>query len=406
MKLTAQAIKEAKPRDKAYKLSDGGGLFLAVQANGSKYWRYKYRFAGKEKLLALGVYPKISLKEARGRHREAQDLLASGTDPSLRKQHAKLATIEAAENSFEAIALEWFEGQKRVWAEGHSKKVDRMMAKDLFPYLGSRPIKEITSPELLAVLRRIENRGAREAAKRTKQVAGQIFRYGVATGKCERDPSQDLSGALAPSVTRHRAAVTNPAEVGPLLLALDGYHGSPTVQAALRLAPLTFVRPGELRRAKWADIDMEKAEWRFFVTKTQVEHIVPLSTQAIAILQDLYPLTGCSEYVFPGARSNARPMSDNAVLAAMRRMGIEKDEMSGHGFRAMARTILDEELHFRADYIEHQLAHSVRDVHGRAYNRTAHLAERKAMMQAWSDYLDNLKAQAKAGNVINAKFGA
>ncbi|WP_374972751.1 tyrosine-type recombinase/integrase [Spongiibacter marinus] len=404
MKLTATAVKEAKPKSKAYKLSDGGGLYLAVQANGAKYWRYKFRFTGKEKLLALGVYPKVSLKDARAKHRDAQDLLEAGIDPTMQKQLNKLAALTAAENSFKAVALEWFEGQKRVWAEGHSGKVDRMMTKDLFPYLGNRPIKEITSPELLAVLRRIESRGAREAAKRTKQIAGQIFRYGVATGRCERDPSQDLNGALAPNITKHRAAVTDPKEVGPLLNALDGYQGTAVVNAALRLAPLTFVRPGELRQAKWADIDFDKAEWRFFVTKTHVEHIVPLSTQAMAILRDLYPLTCNSEYIFPSARALSRPMSDNAVLAAMRRMGIEKNEMSGHGFRAMARTILDEELHFRADYIEHQLAHNVRDAHGRAYNRTAHLPERKKMMQAWSDYLDNLKAQAKTNNVVTAQF--
>lgn len=404
MKLTATAVKEAKPKSKAYKLSDGGGLYLAVQANGAKYWRYKFRFTGKEKLLALGVYPKVSLKDARAKHRDAQDLLEAGIDPTMQKQLNKLAALTAAENSFKAVALEWFEGQKRVWAEGHSGKVDRMMTKDLFPYLGNRPIKEITSPELLAVLRRIESRGAREAAKRTKQIAGQIFRYGVATGRCERDPSQDLNGALAPNITKHRAAVTDPKEVGPLLNALDGYQGTAVVNAALRLAPLTFVRPGELRQAKWADIDFDKAEWRFFVTKTHVEHIVPLSTQAMAILRDLYTLTCNSEYIFPSARALSRPMSDNAVLAAMRRMGIEKNEMSGHGFRAMARTILDEELHFRADYIEHQLAHNVRDAHGRAYNRTAHLPERKKMMQAWSDYLDNLKAQAKTNNVVTAQF--
>ena len=268
------------------------------------------------------------------------------------------------------------------------------MERDLFPHLGNRPLKEITPPELLAVLRKIETRGALESAKRTKQIAGQIFRYGVATGRCERDPAQDLNGALATPVKQHLSAITDSKLVGPLLNALDDYQGTAVVKAALRLAPLTFVRPGELRKAKWPEIDFDKAEWRYYVTKTKSDHIVPLSTQAIKILQELQPLTCNSEYVFPSARTLSRPMSNNAVLSAMRRMGIGKDEMCGHGFRAMARTILDEELQFRPDWIEHQLAHAVKDVHGRAYNRTSHLKERKKMMQSWSDHLEKLKSAA------------
>lgn len=391
MKLTAIAVKEAKPEAKRRKLPDGGGLFLQVNPNGTKYWRYKYRFAGKEKLLALGVYPDVSLKAARTYHRDAQDLLKSGIDPSAHRKAIKLTKNTAAANSFKLVALEWFSKQKPIWSESHWTKVERMMTKDLFPYLGTRSLKEITPPELLAVLRKIEDRGALESAKRTKQIAGQIFRYGVATGRCERDASQDLTGALANPVKQHRAAITDPKAVGPLLNALDGYQGTAVVKAALRLAPLTFVRPGELRKAKWADIDFDKAEWRYYVTKTKSDHIVPLSNQAIAILRDIQPLTCNSEYVFPGARTLSRPMSDNAVLSAMRRMGIDKDEMCGHGFRAMARTIMDEELNIRPDWLEHQLAHAVRDVHGRAYNRTAHLLERKKMMQSWADYLDTLK---------------
>lgn len=405
MKLSATGVKEAQPKNKAYKLSDGGGLFLAVQPNGAKYWRYKYRVAGKEKLLAIGVYPSISLKEARAKHRAAQDMLASGIDPSAQRKAAKLSKKIAVENSFKAVSLEWFTKRQPAWAESYWRKLEQMMAKDLFPYIGNRPINEITPPELLAVLRKIESRGALESAQRTKQIAGQIFRYGVATGRCERDPSQDLSGALATPIKQHRAAITNTKEVGPLLNALDGYMGTAVVRGALRLAPLTFVRPGELRTARWKEMDFEKAEWRYHVTKTKSEHIVPLCTQAIEILQELHPLTGNSEFVFPSARTLSRPMSDNAVLSAMRRMGIGKEEMCGHGFRAMARTILDEELHFRVDWIEQQLAHAVKDVHGRAYNRTAHLKERKKMMQAWADYLDNLKAQAASNNVIAAKFG-
>ncbi|WP_339678425.1 integrase arm-type DNA-binding domain-containing protein [uncultured Zhongshania sp.] len=394
MKLSAITVKEALPRTKAYKLSDGGGLFLLVNPSGKKYWRFKYRYTGKEKLLALGVYPDVSLKSARTNHRDAQDLLKTGIDPSAQRKAAKLTKNTAAANSFQLVALEWFNNQKAKWAESHWSKVERMMERDLFPHLGNRPLKEITPPELLAVLRKIETRGALESAKRTKQIAGQIFRYGVATGRCERDPAQDLNGALATPVKQHLSAITDSKLVGPLLNALDDYQGTAVVKAALRLAPLTFVRPGELRKAKWPEIDFDKAEWRYYVTKTKSDHIVPLSTQAIKILQELQPLTCNSEYVFPSARTLSRPMSNNAVLSAMRRMGIGKDEMCGHGFRAMARTILDEELQFRPDWIEHQLAHAVKDVHGRAYNRTSHLKERKKMMQSWSDHLEKLKSAA------------
>jgi integrase len=391
MPLTDTAAKQAKPKDKTYRLSDEKGMYLEVTPKGQKYWRMKYRFGGKEKRLSIGVYPATSLKKARQLREQARQHLSNGVDPSALKQVTKLTNITAAANSFKLVALEWFSKQKPIWAENHWSKVERMMERDLFPYLGNRALSEITPPELLAVLRKIESRGALESAKRTKQIAGQIFRYGVATGRCDRDPAQDLTGALATPVKQHRSAITDPKLVGPLLIALDGYQGTAVVNAALRLAPLTFVRPGELRKAKWAEIDFDKAEWRYYITKTKVDHIVPLSKQAIEILKDLQPLTCNSEYVFPSARTLSRPMSDNAVLSAMRRMGIGKDEMCGHGFRAMARTILDEELQFRPDWIEHQLAHAVKDVHGRAYNRTAHLQERKKMMQAWADYLDTLK---------------
>ncbi|MBB5188922.1 integrase [Zhongshania antarctica] len=405
MPLTDPAVKLAKPKDKPYRLTDGEGMYLEVSPKGGKYWRMKYRFGGKEKRLSIGVYPATSLKKARQLREQARQHLSNGVDPSALKQITKLTNTTAAANSFKLVALEWFSKQKPIWAENHWSKVERMMERDLFPFLGSRPLNEITPPELLAVLRKIESRGALESAKRTKQIAGQIFRYGVATGRCERDPAQDLNGALANPIKKHRSAITDPKLVGPLLNALDGYQGTAVVNAAIRLAPLTFVRPGELRKAKWAEIDLDKAEWRYYVTKTKSDHIVPLCKQAIDILRELQPLTCNSEYVFPSARTLRRPMSDNAVLSAMRRMGIGKDEMCGHGFRAMARTILDEELHFRPDWIEHQLAHAVKDVHGRAYNRTAHLPERKKMMQAWADYLDSLKIQAQNGNVILAKFG-
>ncbi len=299
-------------------------------------------------------------------------------------------------NTFEVIAREWWTQRAPGWSEVHSGNVTARLEKNVFPYLGRKPISEISAPELLAVVRRVEERGAVETAHRTLGICGQIFRYAIATGRADRDISADLRGALKPVKPQHLAAVVDPGRVGALLRAIYGYEGTLPVQSALKLAALTFVRPGELRTARWDDIDLDAAEWRYIVTKTKSPHIVPLATQAVQILDDLRPLTGSREYVFPSARSPRRPMSNNAVLAALRRMGIPKDEMSGHGFRAMARTILDEVLRYRLDIIEHQLAHQVRDPLGRAYNRTAHLAERKEMMQAWADYLDALRVSDHA----------
>ncbi len=269
----------------------------------------------------------------------------------------------------------------------------RRLEKDIFPWIGNTPMVELTPPTLLATLQRIENRGTLETAHRVLRSCGQIFRYAVSTGRVERDITTDLRGALAPAKTKHLAAIIEPKQAGELLRAIDDYQGTFVVKCALRIAPMVFARPTELRTAKWQDIDVEKAEWRYHVNKTKTDHIVPLATQTIAILKELYPLTCNSPYVFPSARSIERPMSDNAILAALRRMGIEKDVMTGHGFRAMARTILDEVLGVRPDYIEHQLAHAVRDPNGRAYNRTAHLPERRKMMQQWANYLENLKKQ-------------
>jgi len=401
-KLTDTAVRNAAPKEKAYKLIDGQGLYLLVEKTGAKYWRLAYRFAGKQKLLALGVYPTITLKAARVARDEARLRLASGIDPSEHRKVQKIIRLESIENTFQAVAVEWFSKQKPGWAEKHWIKVLWMLEKNLFPWLGTRPIADISPPELLATLRRIESRGAIETAKRTKQVAGQVFRYAVATGRADRDPGQDLRGALATSVKKHLAAITDPKKVGPLLLTLDGYEGSPTVRAALHLAPLTFVRPGELRNAQWSEIDFETAEWRIPPErmKTRQPHIVPLSQQSLRILRELHPLTGHFTYLFPSHRSPRRPMSDNAVLAALRRLGVGKEEMCGHGFRAMARTILDEVLGYRVDWIEHQLAHAVKDVNGRAYNRTAHLEGRRQMMQGWADYLDGLRAQASGSNVV------
>lgn len=395
MPLTDTTIRNAKPGEKPVKLFDERGLYLELSPAGGKWWRLKYRFNGKEKRLSLGVYPDVSLKEARDRRDTARKLLADGIDPSENRKAQKSAQVDRVANSFEVVTREWFAKYSTRWAVKHSERILHRFERDIFPWIGGRPIADITAPELLTVVRRIESRGALETAHRALGNCGQVFRYAVATGRAERDPTVDLRGALPPTKSEHFAATTEPTQVAELLRALEGYEGTFTVQCALRLAPLVFVRPGELRKAEWADIDLDAAEWRFIVAKTNTPHIVPLSRQAVEILRELHPLTGQGRFVFPSARSYARPMSDNAILAAMRRMGIGKDEMSGHGFRAMARTILDEVLGVRPDYIEHQLAHAVRDPNGRAYNRTAHLPERRKMMQQWADYLDKLKAGAE-----------
>lgn len=395
MPLTDTAIRNIKPGVKSIKLFDERGLYLEVSPSGGKWWRLKYRFDNKEKRISLGVYPDISLKDARDRRDEARKLLANGVDPSENRKAIKSTRMDRAANSFEVVGREWFAKYSPTWASNHGVRIIRRFERDIFPWIGGKPIAEITAPELLSVIRRIENRGALETAHRALSNCGQVFRYAVATGRAERDPSGDLRGALPPVKGTHFAAATDPKRVAEILRAMDGYEGTLTVRCALRLAPLVFVRPGELRNAEWTNIDFEAAEWRYLVTKTNTQHIVPLSRQAVEILLELQPLTGNSRFVFPSARSHQRPMSDNAILAAMRRLGIDKEEMSGHGFRAVARTILDEVLGVRPDFIEHQLAHAVRDPNGRAYNRTAHLPERRKMMQQWADYLDKLKVGAE-----------
>jgi integrase len=394
MPITDLAIRSAKATNKPQRLFDGGGMYLEVSTSGGKLWRFKYRFDGKEKKLSLGTYPDTSLADARGKRDAARKLLAAGTDPGEHRKEAAAEKAIRAINSFEAVTREWCIKKEASWVPAYATRLLRRFERDIFPMLGKKPIAEIKPPALLAVIRKIEARGAIETAHRAMQDCGQVFRYAIATGRADRDITADLRGALEPVVVTHYAAVTNPAKVADLLRVLDGYQGSYIVKAAMSLAPLLFVRPGELRQALWSDIDLDAGEWRYTVTKTKTEHLVPLAGQAVAILRELQALTGTGVYVFPGARSNGRPMSDNAVLAAMRRMGITGDEMTGHGFRAMARTILDEVLGFRPDFIEHQLAHAVRDANGRAYNRTSHLPERKKMMQAWADYLDKLKAGA------------
>ena len=397
MALTQTQIRNTKPAEKPIRLFDGRGLYLEIASAGGRWWRFKYRYAGKEKRLSLGVYPEVSLKDARDRCDEVRKTLAAGIDPSASRRAAKASLRENAANSFELVAREWLRQNESMWSESHGQRVLRLFERDLFPWLGRRPVADISATELLSVIQRIERRGALETAHRALSNCGQVFRYAVATGRAERDPSRDLRGALLPVKGQHFASVTEPDKLAGILRALDSYEGTLVVRCALRFAPLVFVRPGELRHAEWSDIDLDAAQWRYTVTKTGTQHIVPLSEQSVAILAELKPLTDRGRYVFPSARHprGGRPMSDNAVLAALRRMGISKEEMSGHGFRAAARTILDEVLGFPPHLIEHQLAHAVRDPLGRAYNRTAHLPERHKMMQDWANYLDKLKAGAE-----------
>ena len=389
-------VRTAKPKKIEYKLFDGGGLFLLITPSGGKLWRFRYLFEKKEKKLSFGAYPAISLLDARKRREEVRSQLAHGIDPGAVRRAQKQAKIESTE-TFEIIAREWHARFISGWTKGHANTIMDRMERDLFPWIGKRPIAEIKAPELLSVLRRVETRGALESAHRIRTICGQVFRYAVATGRAERDPAADLRGALPQPQEKHMAAITEPVKVAELLRAIDGYQGGFVVKSALRFAPLVFVRPGELRHAEWSEMDFENAEWNIPAGKMKMKepHLVPLSRQAIEILTELKELTGASRYIFPSGRSFDRPMSNNAILAALRRMGYTKDEMSAHGFRAMARTMLDEVLQIRPDFIEHQLAHAVRDPNGRAYNRTAHLNERIKMMQKWADYLDGLRVGAK-----------
>ncbi len=393
--LTVKAIDSAELKAKPYKLGDGGGLYLEIQPNGSKYWRMKYRHAGKEKRLSFGVYPEVRPPEARAKAKEARDLIRVGTDPAEEKKAVKRDVELANASTFEIVASEWMEGRKATVAIGQYEKTLSRMVSDVFPWMGKRPISEIDAPEILIVMRRIDSRGARFTAHRVRSEISRVFRYAIATGRAKSDPARDLIGAIPPAVEKHFASITEPTKVAEMLRAFDGFSGTFPVLCALKLAPLLFVRPGELRKAEWAHLDLDKAEWRYRVSKTNTDHLVPLATQAVAILRQLHALTGQGCYVFPGARTAARPMSDATINAALRRMGYDtRTEITGHGFRAMARTILHEELHQKPEVIEHQLAHSVADTLGTAYNRTKFLKERKAMMQLWADYLDKIKAGA------------
>lgn len=396
MALTAIQIKNAEATEKNLKLSDGGGMFLLVQPNGAKYWRLSYRFDGKQKTLALGIYPLVTLQEARERRNSAKKLLSNGVDPGLYKQVTRRAKQLAAENSFVTIAREWFAKFSTTWVPSHGERIIRRLERDVFPWIGNRPVSELTAPELLLCLRRVENRGALETAHRVHQNCGQIFRYAIATGRADRDVSADLRGALPPAKEKHHPSIIEPKAIGRLLDAIDDYEGSLITKCALQLAPLVFVRPGELRHAEWVEFDLEKAEWRIPAAKMKMRamHIVPLSKQAIFVLGELNPLTGHGKYLFPGLRTVERPMSENTVNGALRRLGYAKDEMTGHGFRSMASTILNEQG-WNRDAIERQLAHAERDSIRAAYNYAEHLPKRREMMQAWSDYLDSLKTGAK-----------
>ena len=393
MKLSDTVIRKAKPKTKTYKMADGGGLFLQFQPNGSKYWRLFYRFEGKQKLLALGTYPDVSLKLARERREEARKLLANSIDPNENRKAKKKTRLDSLENSFEVIAREWLASYMQNKTAGHSEKVVRRFERYVFPWIGNKPIADITPPEVLSAVRRIESLGTIETAHRTLNACGQVFRYAVQTGRALRDVTADLKGALTPTKSKHMATFTDPKEIAELLRAIDGFKGSYTVQCALKIAPMLFVRPGELRMAKWKDIDLDAAEWRYVVSKTKTDHIVPLCKQVIAIFRELHPFSGYGEYVFQGARDPKKPMSDGTVNSAIRRLGYcTKTQITGHGFRAMARTALHERLEIDPHIIEHQLAHRVPDALGQAYNRTKFMKQRKEVMQTWADYLDELKA--------------
>ncbi len=387
--LSDAKLRALKPRDQSYRVTDERGLYVQVSTSGARLWRFKYTFDGKEKLLAIGQYPDVPLSLARERRDEARKLVAQGIDPSAHKKAAK----NAGDGTFEAVFREWLDKQKSaLTANTHTNKQQRMETNAL-PYIGHLPVDEVKAPHVLAIINRIEARGLGETARRVVQIIGQVMRYAVATGRAQSDPTPSLRGALKPVVVKHRAAITDKNSLATFLKAANAYPASPIVRAALLLQTMLFVRPGELRQAEWAEIDLKRAVWKVPGEKTKMRdpHIVPLPTQAVAILKDLHALTGSSRWVFPSPRSlgtrTERPMSENAVLVALRAMGFDKDMVTGHGFRATARTFLDEELRFRPEVVEMQLAHSVRDPLGRAYNRTKYLEERAAMLQAWGDWL-------------------
>ena len=381
------------------------GMYLEVRSNGGRYWFLKYRFAGSEKRIALGVYPEVTLKDARARRDEMKGKLRDGIDPAADRRSEKLRRNLSAETGFESVAREWYKKQSNVWAPSHAERVFSRLERLVFPYIGRLAIAEIEPLDVLAVLRRIESGGTVETARRTREIVGQVFRYAVATGRAPSDPTRDLKGALRHATAKHRPAITDPAELRKFLLAIDGYVGrGPFVKNVLKLGLLTFQRPGELRLARWSEFDLDAAMWTVPAARMKrtregklngQDHLVPLSQQAVAILRELHPLTGRKEYAFPSARAGGRPMSDMATSAALHTLGY-KGVQTAHGFRATARTFLEERLKFRPEIVEAQLAHTVRDPLGRAYNRTTHIQERARMVQAWADYLDGLRAGKNA----------
>ena len=395
--LTDTKLRSLKLRDSAYRVADTNGLCIEIRPTGAKVWRYRYRYAGKASIVTMAEYPAMALSEARAERDKLRALVKGGANPAQVARIDRAAIVERSETTFSAIASELLAKRaKEGLSPGSVKRERRLFEKDLAS-IGDMPVTDITAPVLLAALRKLERRGVVETAHRARSLAGRVFRYAIATGRAKGNPADNLAGALEQPQTKHFASVTEPEKIAELMCALYAYRGSEVTQAALKLAPMLFARPGELRHAKWVDIDLETAEWRYTASKTGIPHIVPLPRQAIDILRDLHPLTKRSEYVFPGVRSASRPMSENTVNAALRNLGFDGDTIVGHGFRAMARTVLDEVLGFRPDYIEHQLAHAVRDPLGRAYNRTAHLSERRKMMQQWANRLDALEAEAVNG---------
>jgi integrase len=404
MPLSATAVRNAKPREKPFKMSDGGGLYLFVAPNGGRYWRMGYRYGGKQKDLSFGVFPDVALADARGLRDRARKLLAKGIDPSVQARLDKIAKSIAASNTFEAVAAEWI---SKITKDGHAEatlKKIRWLVDQILPSIGRRPIAEIGAPELLLALRKIEAKGRYDTAQRLRSTCGQIFRYAIATSRAERDISNDLRGALISHRVTHRAAILKPTEAGALLRSIEAFEGHLQTRTALRLLPQVFVRPGELRHAEWGEFDLEGAVWTIPANKTKMRrpHAVPLSRQALAIIADLENDAAFSPYLFPSLRSGKRPMSENTINAALRRMGYAKDEMTGHGFRAMASTLLNEMGQWNPDAIERQLAHADGNSVRRAYTRGEYWDERVRMMQHWSDYLDQLRDGAK---ILTGSFG-
>lgn len=405
---TIKAIKRGDPRRR---LSDGAGLYLLLFVNGGSHgWRFDYSLARRRKTLSLGTYPTTSLSAARRKAEEARRLVSEGVDPSHARKEARGAAVRSREaeqrasaglpplDSFEAVAREWYAKNEPGWAPSHAEKIIRRLERDVFPWIGAKPVGSIRPADLLTLLKRVEERGAVETTHRVHQKCGQVFRYAVATGRAESDPGRDLRGALTPWKPEHYPTVTDARKVGQLLRDIDAYEGGLITRCAMKLSPLLFVRPGELRRAEWAEINLDAAEWRIPAAKMKgrVMHIVPLARQAVGILRELQPLTGRSAWVFPGMRTNGEPMSENTINAALRRLGYDRTTLTAHGFRSMASTMLHERG-WPSDVIERQLSHAERNAVKAAYNHAEHLPARREMMQAWADYLDQLRLRPEEG---------